>query len=84
MPVRKIAISVPEHILRNVDRLAKRSKTTRSGLITRVLTEVSHASDQVELTEKINRLFEEEAISDEQSATAQAFWRVAEDEDPRW
>ncbi len=58
MPVRKIAISVPEDVLNRVDRLAKKSYTTRSGLITQVLKEIAPAASRSEITEKINALFE--------------------------
>ncbi len=73
MTVRKIAISVPEEVLIEVDRLAKKSKTTRSSLITQVLKEVSHASNQAEIAERINHLFNDEEIIEEQRSTAQLF-----------
>jgi metal-responsive CopG/Arc/MetJ family transcriptional regulator len=73
MAVRKIAISLPEDVLKEVDRLAKKSKTTRSALISKVLKEVSHASTQREITARINRLFEDPKIKEEQSDTARTF-----------
>lgn len=86
MPVRKIAISLPEDVLRIVDRLARRTKTTRSGCIARVLAEVSHASTQAEITEQINKLFADSAIGAEQTSTALTFLKAAEKgvEDPEW
>jgi metal-responsive CopG/Arc/MetJ family transcriptional regulator len=85
MAVRKIAISVPEEVLRQVDRLARKSKTTRSGLITRVLREVSDASNQAEVTERINHLFNDQDLIDEQASTAHTFLQAAEnDEDSGW
>lgn len=89
MAVRKIAISVPEDVLRQVDRMAKKSGTTRSGFITLVLSEVSHAGTQTEITERINRLFEDKTIADEQAETASFFLRAAErrgmkGEDDEW
>jgi hypothetical protein len=78
MAVRKIAISLPEDVLRRVDRLANRAKTTRSGFISRVLSEVSHASGQAEITSRINALFDEPALADEQAATSRIYLRAAE------
>src|SRR5262249_44280452 len=73
MAVRKIAISVPEEVLREVDRLAKRTKTTRSALITKVLKEVSRASNENGLISRINSLFADESIREEQTQTATLF-----------
>lgn len=78
MPVRKIAISLPENVLHEVDRLAKRTKTTRSGCIAKVLSEVSHATNQAEITERINKLFGDPEIANEQTAVAGHFLRAAE------
>jgi metal-responsive CopG/Arc/MetJ family transcriptional regulator len=87
MAVRKIAISVPEEVLKQVDRQARRFKSTRSGFITRVLCHVSSAADQEEITEALNRFFEDEALSSDQKETARAFLSVAEKnafEDEEW
>jgi metal-responsive CopG/Arc/MetJ family transcriptional regulator len=84
MGVKKIAISVPAEVLKNVDRLARQSKTTRSGLISRVLREVSHAHHQHEITESINRLFEDPESGAEQLKTANFYLRAAEGDDSEW
>ncbi|MGK5082298.1 type II toxin-antitoxin system HicB family antitoxin [Bdellovibrionota bacterium FG-1] len=86
MAVRKIAISLPEDVLRQVDRLAKRTHVTRSGFITRVLTHVSHASTQAEITEQINRLFNEGELAKEQASLADLYLQAAEKgfEDSEW
>jgi len=73
MAVRKIAISVPEDVLKEVDRLAKKTKTTRSGLITQLLKEVSHASGQADIVNRINSLFEDPEIAEEQASTSNLF-----------
>ena len=73
MAVRKIAISVPENVLRQVDRMAKKSKMTRSGLITHLLKEVSHAASQADIVSKINQLFDDNNIIEEQASTANFF-----------
>ena len=86
MTVRKIAISLPEDVLAQVDRLAKRTKTSRSGCIARVLSEVSYLSKQAEITERINQLFTTDELANEQSDTSHFFLKAAEPgfEDPEW
>jgi len=78
MAVRKIAISVPGNILGQIDRMAKQAGSTRSGFISRVLEEVSHARTQAEITERINALFDDGSLAKEQLATSRGFLRAAE------
>lgn len=81
MAVRKIAISVPEDVLRQIDRVAKRAKTTRSGFITQVLSDVSRATGRAEVTERINSIFGEESVVEEQGSVANDYLlRAAESE----
>lgn len=87
MGVRKIAISVPEDVLKQVDRLAKRVSTTRSGFITDVLREVSRASGRAEVTRRIDRLFDSDpSLAMEQRRTATEFLRAADpgDDESPW
>lgn len=86
MAVRKIAISLPEEVLHQVDKLAKRNHETRSGCIARVLSVVSHASTQAEITERINLLFSEPDLLKEQAADAETYLQAAEQgfEDSEW
>lgn len=78
MAVRKIAISLPDEVLSRVDVLAKKAKTTRSGYITRILEQVSRASSQAEITDRINRVFSSIDVVEEQSETARVLWTAAE------
>lgn len=73
MAVRKIAISVPENVLRDVDRLAKKAKTTRSALISKILKEVSRASTEGTLIARINDLFDDKQVQSEQRQTSNLF-----------
>jgi hypothetical protein len=75
MAVRKIAISVPDEILTQVDRMAKSRKTTRSGFIADVLKAVSYASDQEAIRKQINQLFRDQDIREEQTSTSELFVR---------
>jgi hypothetical protein len=81
--VRKIAISIPEDVLRQVDHLAKKSKKTRSALISNVLKEVSRASSRNDIIDRINRLFEDPKIRAEQSKTSRSF-NVAVADESEW
>jgi metal-responsive CopG/Arc/MetJ family transcriptional regulator len=78
MAVKKIAISVPEEVIRQVDRLAKRTHTTRSGLISQILKEVSQAQTQADLTAQINRVFDDLSVQEEQSSTSKVYLRAAD------
>ena len=86
MTVKKIAISLPEDVLNHVDRLAKRAKISRSGCIARVLTQVSQAATQAEITAHLNDLFGNTAVARDQSVASHFFLRAAEPgfEDPEW
>lgn len=74
--IRKISISVPEDILKNVDRLAREAKLTRSALISKILREVSRASDDGSLIARINDLFNDSSVQEEQRRTADLFFHL--------
>lgn len=86
MAVRKIAISVPQEVLRDVDKLAKKTGTTRSGFITQVLCDVSQARNRAEITSRINELFEDPEMAEEQLESSKLFLRASDPgfEDPEW
>jgi len=73
MAVKKIAISVPQDVLKRVDSLAKRTKKTRSGLITQILQHVANADGENEVIERINDLFADGEIVGEQKQTSEYF-----------
>lgn len=59
MAAKKIAISVPEDVLKRVDRMAKRRKLSRSALISRALREISRVAQEDDIAERINRALAE-------------------------
>ena len=61
----KAAVSIPDDVFAEADRLAKQLKTSRSQLYSRALKEflARHAPDQV--TDAMNRVCDEVASSDE-------------------
>ena len=76
MPVRKIAISVPEEVLRHVDRAARRAGLTRSGFITALLRRGASARSDAEVTRRLNALFADPEIAGEQRSTSEGFLRA--------
>jgi hypothetical protein len=76
------ASGIPD-VLKQVDRVAKREKTTRSGFITQVLCEVTKAANRAEITTRINELFGERSPLDEQRNLSNEFLllRAAESDD---
>lgn len=86
MKVRKIAISLPSEVLLQVDRLAKKTGSTRSGLISQILREVSQAKSKSEITERINVLFADADLKGQQSEISALFLQAADSafEDPEW
>lgn len=77
MAVRKFAISVPEDVMRQVDRAATRRGTTRSGFIAHVLARVAGARTDAEISRRVNALFSDPQLTREQAGTARAFRRAA-------
>ncbi|MGE3974859.1 MAG: type II toxin-antitoxin system HicB family antitoxin [Bdellovibrionales bacterium] len=84
MAVRKIAISIPEDVIKKVDALAKKRRTTRSGFIAEILQTVTHASGQEEIRRQINLLFKDKNVEYEQQATSQLFVRSIEKKYGDW
>lgn len=76
MPVKKIAISVPEDVVRVVDRVAAERGLTRSRFISNVLREVARARSDAEITRRIDRLLSDSALALEQVAEAEALGRA--------
>lgn len=77
MPVRKIAISVAEDVLAEVDRAAAARRTTRSGFITEVLRRVATAGTEADLRRRIQTFFEDPAVQREQRRDARRASRTA-------
>lgn len=73
MAVRKIAISIPEDVVRAVDHAAARRRTTRSAYIADVLRRVAHARSDAEITRRINAVVADATVAREQKDTAAAF-----------
>ena len=84
MPVKKFAISVPESVMREVDLAAKSKKTTRSAFIADVLRRVARARSNAEITRRIDEVFADPELADEQRRTAKAFLAIAPRAGTEW
>ncbi len=58
----KIAITVPEDVLSEVDAAARMRGETRSGFISRILKTALKARRDAEITRRLNELFAEESV----------------------
>jgi hypothetical protein len=72
MAAKKIAISVPEDVLAQVDQAAARRGITRSGFITEVLRRVAAARGDAEIRRRVDALFSDPGTAGEQRDTARA------------
>jgi metal-responsive CopG/Arc/MetJ family transcriptional regulator len=84
MAVRKIAISVPEEVLRQVDRAAKARHMTRSRFISRALARIASARRDAEITRRIDEILSEPEVAREQVETARAFQRARSARGTEW
>ena len=82
MAVKKIAISIPEDVLDQVDQAAEDRGETRSGFIARLLRRAAAARSDAELRRRIDELFADPSVKKEQRAVSRAaaasLGRVAE------
>ena len=77
MPMKKIAISLPEPVLETVDRLATRRGESRSHLIATILSRVARAKRDRDITAQIDALLADKSIATEQKLTAAEFLRMS-------
>ena len=66
----KTAISLPAALMRSVDEAAAARGETRSGFIRRVLHAAVRARRDAAITRRLNELFADEALADEQRQLA--------------
>ena len=80
MPMKKIAISLPEPVLDTVDQIAARRGESRSRVIADILSRVTRAKRDRDITAQIDALFTDEALVAEQKHTTDegSVWQVVE------
>ncbi len=71
MAYRKTAIAVPEEVLEEVDRAARERGESRSRFISRVLRLAVRARRDAEVTRRLDALFADESVREEQRREAQ-------------
>jgi metal-responsive CopG/Arc/MetJ family transcriptional regulator len=71
MAHRKTAIAVPEDIMEEVDRAARERGESRSRFISRVLRLAVRARRDAEVTRRLDALFANESVREEQRRDAQ-------------
>ena len=84
MPMKKVAISLPEPVLKTVDQIAARRGESRSHVIATILSRVARAKRERDITARIDALFADETIMTEQKRTADEFLRVSSWPRERW
>jgi metal-responsive CopG/Arc/MetJ family transcriptional regulator len=76
MAVRKIAISVPDHVLAQVDAAAAERGENRSRFITQMLVLLARARSDREISRRVDAVFADPEVAGEQRKTARASARV--------
>jgi len=85
MPLKKTAVALPEDLLRAIDAAARDRGESRNALVTRVLVAAMRARRDREITRKLDELFADPALSDEERRSAQRLATVGTDwADERW
>ncbi|HEY5572734.1 MAG TPA: ribbon-helix-helix protein, CopG family [Anaerolineales bacterium] len=84
MPMRKIAISLPEPVLDTVDELASRRGESRSRVIATILSRLARVKRERDITARIDALLSDESIAAEQKRTTDEFLRMSPWRKERW
>lgn len=84
MAMRKIAISLPEPVLKRVDRLAASRGESRSHLIATVLDRVARAKRDHDIIAQVDKLFADETILSEQTNTSNQFLGISSWPAEKW
>jgi hypothetical protein len=79
MPLRKTAIAIADDLLTAVDRAARSRGESRNRFVTRVLEEAVRARRDVEVTKRLNDLFADGALAQEQAQSANEWDTVGTD-----
>lgn len=79
MPLRKTAIAIPEDLLSAVDRAAQSRGESRNRFVTRVLQEAVRARRDADVTKRLNALFADADLAQEEARTASEWDAVGTD-----
>jgi metal-responsive CopG/Arc/MetJ family transcriptional regulator len=85
MPLRKTAIAISEDLLSAVDRAARSRGESRNRFVTRVLQEAVRVRRDADVTKRLNELFADADLAQEQAREASEWDKVGTDwGDERW
>lgn len=84
MNTQKIAISIPEELLVNIDNFSKQQGISRSKYISRVLYEKIKEEKNNRIKKAYNAVFSDESICREQLETADWFDNAENSEGQEW
>ena len=85
MPLRKTAIAISDDLLSEVDRAARARRETRNRFVTRVLEEAVRARRDAEVTQRLNQLFADPELAQEQARSANELDEIGTDwSDESW
>lgn len=84
MAAKKFAISVPEDVMKQVDRAAKDRKITRSRFIADILRQTASARSDAEVTRQLNLVFSDGEADRAQREDARSWQRAASANGTEW
>lgn len=85
MSLRKTAIAIPDELLTAVDHAAQSRGESRNRFVTRVLQEAVRARRDADITKRLNELFADPQLAQEQTHGASALDAAGTDwSDERW
>ena len=83
--MRKTAIAVPAGLLAELDAAARERNESRNRLINRILEAAMQARSDAEVTRRLNALFHDTDLADDQARTAEQLDAVGTTwDDERW
>ncbi len=84
MPMKKVAISLPEGVLETVDEMAARRGMSRSHVIATILSKLARAKHDRDITARIDALLDDETIRVEQKNAADEFLQMSRWPREKW
>ena len=85
MPLRKTAIALPPELIMEIDRMARMRRESRNRFITHVLEEAVRSRRDAEVTRRLDELFADPELRQEQVSGAAALDVVGTDwSDESW
>ncbi len=84
MPTVKVAITMPEKLVTEVDAVREAESISRSAYITRLVAEAVKREKKEQLKTAYDKIFSDEEIAAEQEATTASFNHIGHDRGQEW